>query len=80
MQEPDIYSRLAHVFADVFDQEDIAITSDTTSADVLGWDSLNHLRLIASVEQTFAIRFSASEVKEARNVGEFVGLIATKLS
>lgn len=75
-----IYQKLKLAFADVFDEEDLEINSETSAADVMGWDSLNHLRLIAAVERLFAIKFATIEIRKAQNVGEFVRIIESKLS
>ena len=75
-----IYQKLKLAFADVFDEEDLEINSETSAADIMGWDSLNHLRLIAAVERLFAIKFATIEIRKAQNVGEFVRIIESKLS
>ena len=49
MERAEVYSRLAEVFRDVFDRE-VALADETTAADVPGWDSLNHITLIGTVE------------------------------
>jgi acyl carrier protein len=80
MQEAEIFRRLRRVFDDVFDEEGLEITAMTSAADVMGWDSFNHIRLVAAVERTFGIKFHTAEVQKARNVGEFVQVIAAKVS
>ena len=57
----DILLRLDSVFQDVLDDEDIKLTPSTTAADVDGWDSLNHVRLMVSVENAFKVKFNAAE-------------------
>jgi acyl carrier protein len=70
-----IQSTLQDVFHDVFDDDAIAITRDTTAKDVEGWDSFNHVRLIVAVEEKFKISLSTAEVADLRNVGELIDLI-----
>jgi acyl carrier protein len=62
MDDAQIYSRLAGVFNEVFDDETIEVTPQLTAKDVDGWDSLTHIRLILSVEKAFKIRFTTSEI------------------
>jgi acyl carrier protein len=62
MDDVQIYSRLARVFNEVFDDETIELTPQLTAKDVDGWDSLTHIRLILSVEKAFKIRFNTSEI------------------
>ncbi len=49
MTRDEIYDRLNEVFRDVFDDESITVNDKTTSADIDGWDSLEHINLIAAV-------------------------------
>ena len=79
MESDDIYKQLTGVFAEVFDDEAIVLTPTTTAEDVDGWDSLNHIRLIVSVEQAFNIKFSTPEIAKLKNVGGLVALIASKV-
>lgn len=75
MDESQIYSRLAEVFHDVFDDDSIQLTPQLTAKDVDGWDSLTHIRLMLTVEKAFKIRLSTSEIGKLENVGDLVALI-----
>lgn len=76
----EIYERLDEVFRDVFDDDAITVNENTTAADIDGWDSLEHINLIAAVEQEFGIKFSMGKVVSMKNVGEMVKLILEKAS
>lgn len=78
MDTTAIYTRLTRIFHDVFDDESIVVTPAMTAADLDEWDSLNHIRLVLSVEKQFSLHFSAAEVGRLKNVGEFVQLIQAK--
>jgi acyl carrier protein len=78
MDDAQIYSRLARVFSEVFDDETIEVTPQLTAKDVDGWDSLTHIRLILSVEKAFKIRFNTSEIGNLENVGDLVALIRAR--
>ena len=52
----------------------------TTAADVEGWDSLMHVSLLVSMEKTFGVRFTSSEVASLKNVGELADLIDHRLT
>lgn len=71
----DTLSRLAQVFQDVFDDEDLAVTPATTAADVPGWDSVMHITLMMRIEKTFGLRFKSGEVAGLKDVGELARLI-----
>ena len=66
------------VFREVFDDEELTVTSETTAADVPGWDSLMHVRLIIAVEKAFQVRFSSSEVASLKDVGDLIELLGKK--
>ena len=78
MTTQEIYEHLTDIFHDVFDDDDIELSPETTADDVDEWDSLSHIRLIISVEKAFGISFTSAEITDVANVGEFVSLIERK--
>jgi acyl carrier protein len=79
MENAEIYQRLNGIFRDVFDDDSIVVRPDLTADDVDEWDSLSHIRLVLTVEKTFGLKFSASEIGNLGNVGDLVELIQEKL-
>jgi acyl carrier protein len=79
MDDAQIYSRLARVFDEVFDDDTIEVTPQLTAKDVDGWDSLAHIRLLLSVEKAFKIKFSTSEIGSLGSVSDLVALIRGRL-
>jgi acyl carrier protein len=79
MDESQIYARLSEVFESVFDDDSIQLTPALTAKDVDGWDSLTHIRLLLTVERSFKVKFSTSEIGKLENVGGLVALIQEKL-
>ena len=75
MSRDEIFTRLNEVFQDVFGDNDITVTDETTAADVEGWDSLRHITLLAAVEDEFDIEFSMGQTVKMKNVGEMVDYI-----
>ena len=75
MTREAVYERLNKVFQDVFDDEDIMVNDATTSADIEDWDSLEHINLVAAVEQEFGIKFTMGKVVTMKNVGEVVAIL-----
>jgi len=80
MTETDIIQALTRMFHDVFDDDSITLTPETTANDVDGWDSQTHVTLIVAAEQHFGVRFRTAELESLRNVGHFVQLIGAKLT
>jgi acyl carrier protein len=74
----EVVVRLNHLFRDVFDDDNVSVTGDTTAADIDGWDSLAHITLILGVEREFRIKMSAAEVGSLKNVGQMIDLIVAR--
>ena len=79
MDEQAIYEKLIGIFREIFDDDDIVLTPETTAADIPEWDSFNHVNVTVACEAAFGVRFKGSELEELRNVGELVHIIAQKL-
>lgn len=78
MDKTEIIKRLNDVFRDVFDDPDLTVNENTTSADIDDWDSIEHINLIGAVEDEFSMRFRMREVSGMKNVGEMIGIIADR--
>jgi acyl carrier protein len=75
MDEAQIYARLTEIFQDVFDDDTVKVTSKLAAKDVDGWDSLAHIRLMLTIEKSFKIKFSTSELGRLQDVGDLAKLI-----
>jgi len=80
MEQSDIYKSLEEIFQEVFDDEGISLTQETSAEDIPEWDSFNHVNIVVASEMRFGVRFRASELEELNNVGDFVKLVQEKLS
>lgn len=74
----EILDRLNAIFQDVFDDDTLTVTRNTTAKDVEDWDSLSHITLIGAVEDEFRMKFSMKEVVEMQNVGELIDIVAAR--
>lgn len=70
--------QLTPIFRQVFDDESIVISRETTADDIDGWDSLSHMNLVAAVELKFKVRFALGELQSLKNVGHLADLIDKK--
>lgn len=78
MTRDQVFDRLEEVFRDVFDDDSITLYEDTTADDIDDWDSIEHITLIAAVEQEFGMRFTMGEVSGMKDVGEMVTIISQR--
>jgi len=74
-----IRAELTGIFRKVFDDPALILRDEMTAAEVDGWDSLSHFTLIVSVERSFHIKLTLSEIQRLDNVGALIRLIETKV-
>lgn len=79
METNNIITELKPIFLRVLDIEKIDLTMETTAADVDEWDSLAQILLITEIEKHFRIKFSSSEVRDWKNVGQMVNDILKRI-
>jgi acyl carrier protein len=70
--------RLEELFREVFGDDDIILTDETTAHDISGWDSVAHINLMCCIEQRFGVQFTGNELAELRNIGELKTFLADK--
>jgi acyl carrier protein len=76
--ENGILTRLTEVFRDVFADDSLVLSPETTALDIEGWDSLAHITLMLSVQRAFHVRLSASETSQLQNVGALIELLQSR--
>ena len=74
----DTLEILNGIFRQVFDDDSLVVTRDTTANDIEEWDSLTHMNLVMAVEQRFKIRVALGELQSLKNVGGMVDLVDKK--
>jgi acyl carrier protein len=79
MNSSQILEQLTEIFRQIFDNDSIVLTPETTAQDIAEWDSFNHINIIVAVEERFGIKFQTAETEELKNVGHLVELIGRKL-
>ena len=75
----EIREKLQEIFREVCDDDSIVIGNNMTVDDMEDWDSLSHITLIHEIEAAFGIRFTTREVVAAKNVGEFIHILESKV-
>lgn len=77
MTREEVFEKLIEICYDVFENDELDITDETTAADIDEWDSLSHLSLINEIEMEFGFKFKMSEIQNLKNVGNLVDVIVS---
>jgi acyl carrier protein len=75
----EVERRLREVVSGVLGVEPAALDDGFGRADSPRWDSLNHLRLVSSLEQALGLRFTMAEVRSMERLGEIRRAVASRL-
>jgi acyl carrier protein len=78
MENEKIQSELTNVFRDVFHDPTLELSDALGASDIEGWDSLNHVVLISTIEERFGVKFKLKDLMSIENVGDIRKLLATK--
>lgn len=76
----NILAELQPIFRDIFDDESITVTNESSAENMEDWDSLVQVRLVMAISRHFGLRFELDELAHLKNVGEMCELIAKKLA
>jgi acyl carrier protein len=79
MSREEVIKTMNNIFIEVLDNEKITLSGTTTAEDVEGWDSLTHIQLVVAIEKYFKIRFTSSEIRNWKNVGQMADSIISKI-
>ena len=71
MEKRKIFEQVVKICRDVFDDDSLVLTEESTASDVDRWDSLTHLSLVNKLEQTFKVAFTLDEMS-GRTLGDLV--------
>lgn len=75
-----IDDRITALLREVFANHRLQVTPATTPADIPGWDSLTHVKLITAVEEEFDIKLGVRDVMKMNSVGAIRDVVASKLA
>jgi acyl carrier protein len=80
LSREQIVSQAQAIFRKVLDSPKLVLTDKTIASDVEGWDSLNHMTLVMTIEEHFKVRFVTWEVMGWHSVGEMIDCLEGKLN
>lgn len=68
------------IFREVLENDALQIKMETSAQDIDNWDSLNHVMLIAAIENQFDISFELDEMIEFATIGDILNAIQSKVN
>ena len=72
MKRDEIFEKIVEICRDVFENDELLLTEQTSREDVEAWDSLSHLNLISDIQDEFDITMTLEEISESKNIGKLV--------
>lgn len=79
----DLLPQLQATLRQVFGDDELTITRDSTANDIEGWDSMMHINVVIAVEKRFGVKFASAEINtlkdDGQNIGTFLDLLQRKL-
>ena len=79
MERTEMLGKLQDIFRDVFDNDDLTISDETSSYDIEEWDSLSHIQLVVAIEKTFGVKLTSKEILSWEDVGEMIDALLKKI-
>jgi acyl carrier protein len=70
--------RIEKVFQEVFADDSLQVTDETSYETLPAWDSLAQVRLIVALEEEFGVKFTTDEVLEATSVEGIKSVLSAK--
>jgi acyl carrier protein len=78
--QAELLDKVRVAFQSAFNVDPKSITMETTPADVSYWDSMGHVTLATSLEQTFGLTLDVSDLMAMENVREICRILHSKLA
>lgn len=70
--------RVASIFEQVFGIDAADFSPNVVPEDVLRWDSLGHMNLVMSLEDTFGVHFEVDEIAEIDSGRKIIEILQAK--
>ena len=77
MKREEIKAELQNIFKDIFNLKE-PLVETIVAKDVPDWDSLNHIRLMMTIQKKMSVHFTTLELTAFKNIGELISLIERK--
>jgi acyl carrier protein len=74
----EVLASIEEIFRDVLDDESLVLSRATAPVDLPGWDSLAHVNVLFSIEETFGVQFSTTEFGNLKTIGDLADTLLAK--
>lgn len=71
--------KLKQLMAEVFEIDPRQVMEDATINNLEGWDSLNHLRLVAAIEGQFHVKLSQDDIVRMISFQKIVSILGSRV-
>ncbi len=75
----DIKKRITFIMSEVFDINEHMIKDDSSTNNLVEWDSMNHMNLIVALEEEFKCEFDEEDIEAMVNFKIIKTIIENKL-
>jgi acyl carrier protein len=75
----NILETVENIMRDIFDDENLVVSLETTADNIEEWDSLSNMNLIVEIENQFNIQMSIQDLESMKSVSDIVQNIKHKL-
>lgn len=72
------FEKIVQIISDLFDVEPSAVSASSGPPTIANWDSMQHLNLVLSLEETFEMQFDPPEIEAMRSVGAILDVVDRK--
>ncbi len=76
----NLTEEIREIIANVLGVDNDQIGEDTAIGDLPEWDSLHHLRIIASIENKFGFRFTPDVMMDLEDVSDIVDATEARIT
>ena len=80
MNKDEILLKIQDIFRDVFDDDTLILSEETSQNDIDEWDSLEQINIISTIEDEFDVEFEMDEITELKNVGCMIASLDAKIN
>lgn len=78
--QDELLEKIRIAFKSAFNVDPQVITMNTVPGDVMQWDSMGHVMLASSLEQTFGLTLDVGDLMAMEDVKEIYRIMQSKLS